>query len=93
MTALSDQWQRVTTDEDGRVTDLDLGSNQLNGEIPTGLGDLSNLKLLYVSDNNLTGVLPKSLTRIICDWNRSASTTTQGYAPQLMRHSRHGCRE
>ncbi len=56
------RWQRVITDENGQVTGLDLGSNQLNGEIPTGLGDLSNLKLLYVSDNNLTGVLPKSLT-------------------------------
>ena len=53
------RWQRVITDENGQVTGLDLGSNRLNGEIPTGLGDLSNLKLLYVSDNNLTGALPK----------------------------------
>ena len=59
-----DQWQRVTTDEDGRVTDLDLSANQLNGEIPAELGNLSRLKLLYISDNNLTGVLPQSLTGI-----------------------------
>ena len=57
-----DKWLRVTTDEDGRVTDLDLGSNQLNGEIPAELGNLSRLELLYISDNNLTGALPKSLT-------------------------------
>ena len=57
-----DQWSRVTTDQSGRVTSLDLGSNQLNGEIPTELGALSNLTLLYISDNNLTGVLPQSLT-------------------------------
>ena len=57
-----DQWQRVTTDEDGRVTSLDVGSNQLNGEIPTELGDLSNLRLLFINDNDLTGVLPQSLT-------------------------------
>ena len=56
------RWQRVITDENGQVTGLDLGSNRLSGEIPTGLGDLSNLKLLYVSDNNLTGALPQSLT-------------------------------
>ena len=59
-----DQWLRVTTDEDGRVTSLDVGSNRLNGEIPKELGELSNLKLLYISDNDLTGVLPQSLTGI-----------------------------
>ena len=59
-----DQWQRVTTDEDGRVTDLDLGSNQLSGEIPAELGNLQRLKLLYISDNDLTGALPQSLTGI-----------------------------
>ena len=57
-----DQWLRVTTDEDGRVTRLDVGSNQLNGQIPTELGDLSNLKLLFINDNELTGVLPHSLS-------------------------------
>ena len=59
-----DKWQRVATDESGQVTGLDLGANRLNGEIPTELGDLSNLKLLYLSDNNLTGALPQSLTGI-----------------------------
>ena len=59
-----DQWQRVTTDDSGRVTNLDLGANQLNGEIPTELGNLSRLKLLYISDNNLTGSLPQNLTGI-----------------------------
>ena len=59
-----DLWQRVTTDEDGRVTDLDLGSNQLSGEIPAELGNLPRLKLLYLSDNKLTGPLPQSLTRL-----------------------------
>ena len=59
-----DQWQRVTTDEDGRVMGLDLGSNQLSGEIPAELGNLPRLKLLYLSDNKLTGPLPQSLTRL-----------------------------
>ena len=43
---------------------LDLSANQLNGEIPTELGDLSNLKVLYISDNNLTGTLPQGLTAL-----------------------------
>ena len=59
-----DKWLRVTTDENGQVTGLDLGSNQLNGEIPAELGNLSRLELLYISDNNLTGALPQSLTGI-----------------------------
>ena len=59
-----DKWLRVTTDGDGRVTSLDLGSNQLNGEIPSELGNLSRLELLYISDNNLAGALPQSLTGI-----------------------------
>ena len=58
------KWLRVTTDEDGRVASLDLGSNRLNGEIPTELGDLSNLQLLYINDNGLTGALPQSLTEL-----------------------------
>ena len=56
------RWQRVITDENGQVTGLDLGSNRLSGEIPTELGDLSNLKLLFINDNNLTGALPQGLT-------------------------------
>ena len=59
-----DQWQRVTTDQSGRVTDLDLSANQLNGEVPRELGNLSRLKLLYINENSLTGVLPQSLTGI-----------------------------
>ena len=58
------KWLRVTTDENGRITGLDLTANQLNGEIPTELGSLSHLELLYISDNNLTGALPQSLTGI-----------------------------
>ncbi len=58
------KWLRVATDENGSVTDLDLSANQLNGEIPAELGNLPNLRLLYISDNNLTGALPQSLTGI-----------------------------
>ena len=59
-----DKWLRVTTDENGQVKDLDLSANQLSGEIPAELGNLSRLELLYISDNNLTGALPQSLTGI-----------------------------
>ena len=40
------QWHGVTTDDDGRVTHLDLHDNQLSGEIPSELGNLANLEEL-----------------------------------------------
>ena len=61
-----DKWLRVTTDEDGRCRRVwTSDANRLNGELPTELGNLSrNLKLLFINDNNLTGVLPQSLTGV-----------------------------
>ena len=41
-------WEGVTTNN-GRVTKLDLGHNDLSGEIPAELGSLSNLKRLVLS--------------------------------------------
>ena len=52
------EWHGVTTDSDGRVTHLDLSSNQLTGEIPAELGDLSNLTELYLTNNRLTREIP-----------------------------------
>ena len=39
-------WYGVTTDTDGRVTELDLGGNELTGHIPAALGDLELLQTL-----------------------------------------------
>ena len=51
-------WQGVTTDSQGRVTELSLTSNQLKGEIPPELANLTNLKLLALGGNELTGPIP-----------------------------------
>ncbi len=40
------EWTGVTTDEDGRVTGLDLGANELSGRIPPELGNLDRLRTL-----------------------------------------------
>ena len=55
------EWEYVTTNDDGRVTELDLNFNGLSGEIPAELGSLSNLRGLYLHDNSLGGEIPAEL--------------------------------
>ena len=55
------EWHGVTTDSDGRVTQLILATNQLTGEIPAELGNLSNLTWLDLDTNQLTGEIPAEL--------------------------------
>ena len=52
------QWHGVTTDSQGRVTELNLTSNQLKGEIPPELANLTNLRMLALGGNELTGPIP-----------------------------------
>ena len=49
-------WHGVTTDSDGRVRRLYLQDNQLSGEVPSELGNLSNLEWLWLQRNQLSGV-------------------------------------
>ena len=44
-----------------RVLRLDLAENQLTGEIPPELGDLTNLESLVLNNNELTGPIPAAL--------------------------------
>ena len=55
------EWHGVTTDANGRVTHLDLSQNGLTGEIPSGLGSLTNLDRLYLHRNQLTREIPPEL--------------------------------
>ena len=58
-------WYGVTTDNSGRVTELRLAENQLSGQIPAELGDLTNLSSLYLSTNRLTGCIPAALRSVV----------------------------
>ena len=58
------QWHGVTTDRQGRVTNLDLNDNQLSGTIPTQLGNLANLEKLLLTRNQLTGTIPAELASL-----------------------------
>ena len=51
-------WHGVTTDSQGRVTELNLTRNQLKGELPPELANLTNLKVLALGGNQLTGEIP-----------------------------------
>ena len=54
-------WYGVTTDENGRVTQLSLRGNHLTGAIPPQLGSLSQLIRLVIDDNLLSGKIPPEL--------------------------------
>ena len=56
-----DEWGGVTTDANGRVIKLDLGFNQLSGEIPPDLGNLAIMEELYLQENQLSGEIPPEL--------------------------------
>ena len=58
------QWYGVTTDSGGRVTVLGLRYNQLSGEIPPELGNLSNLTNLDLDLNQLSGEIPAQLSNL-----------------------------
>ena len=55
------EWHGVTTNDEGRVTKLDLGNNGLIGEMPPELGSLSNLISLYLDYNLLREEIPAEL--------------------------------
>ena len=62
------EWHGVTTDIDGRVTDIELGWNELSGPIPAELGNLENLENLGLGFNALTGRIPGELGALAGLW-------------------------
>ena len=57
-------WVGVDTNDDGRVTGINLEANNLSGQLPSEFGDLVFLERINVSSNQLTGELPQSLTNL-----------------------------
>ena len=58
------EWHGVSTDADGRVAELDLDGKQLSGPIPSELGNLGNLEVLWLRDNQLSGPIPSELANL-----------------------------
>ena len=55
------EWHGVTTNAAGRVTELDLNDNNLEGTLPPELGNLASLTSLNLRSNPLTGEIPPEL--------------------------------
>ena len=60
-----DAWHGVTTDAVGRVTELRLPANNLEGTIPSELGRLVNLTLLHLNSNSLSGGIPSAIGGLV----------------------------
>ena len=58
------EWFGISTDVDGRVTELGLNGNSLEGTMPPELGDLAWLESLDLGDNALSGPIPLELTHL-----------------------------
>ena len=91
------RWHGVSTNESGRVTEIDLGGvfgNGMSGTIPEELGNLSGLRLLDLSGNALSGSPPLSISGLIelevlqvSDTDVCWSSFLQSNAPQLQNMS------
>ena len=69
------EWYGVTTDADGRVTELNLEDNNLSGTVPPALGGLANLKTLNLAFNaSLSGPLPQAITGLTLESLRLEGT-------------------
>ena len=59
-----EQWHGVTVDANGRVVELSLQRNGLQGELPAQLGELSELRNLRLWSNDLSGTIPSELSQL-----------------------------
>jgi hypothetical protein len=65
------EWEGVTVDAEGRVTELWLRENNLAGPLPSELELLSSLQVLRLDNNMLTGPVPIELHQPWCGQLRS----------------------
>ncbi|GAK59691.1 receptor protein kinase [Candidatus Vecturithrix granuli] len=62
-TTMPCSWFGVSCDG-GHISNISLPDNQLQGEFPSEIGDLTYLQTLVVNDNSLSGSLPGRLTNL-----------------------------
>ena len=57
-------WYGVSVDATGRVQGLSLSENRLRGVIPLEIGNLTNLKWLYLNGNQIRSAIPNTITQL-----------------------------
>ena len=57
-------WHGVILDSTGRVATINQSSNNLVGNIPNSIGNLSNLNRLNIGTNLLSGIIPSSINKL-----------------------------
>ncbi|KAJ0096209.1 hypothetical protein Patl1_17001 [Pistacia atlantica] len=58
-------WFHVTCNSENSVKRVDLGNAGLHGPLVPQLGNLTNLQYLRLNNNNLSGILPAEVIRLI----------------------------
>ena len=70
------EWHGVNVDEAGRVAEIDMYRNRLQGTLPPEIGDLTGLKVLeFTANSGLTGEVPAEIGRLSKLDNLSFATT------------------
>ena len=54
--------------KDGKLVSLDLSNNNLRGNLPLTIGNLTHLEYLDLSGNKLSGRMPRELRKFDCLW-------------------------
>ena len=82
-----EEWYGVHT-VDGDVWELTLTSNNLNGNLPEAIGDLSHIRWLQLGWNYLTGEIPESIGKLSKLWYLELRECRQlsGELPESMRN-------
>ena len=75
------QWYGVTTNDSGRVTELVLGENSLAGNIPTELGELTELKVLDLGNRFGSCRKPPGTTLWVCTPSSATPNRLTGAIP------------
>jgi Leucine-rich repeat (LRR) protein len=58
-------WKGITIGDSGRVTEIYLRQNKLDGTIPKEVWDITQLREINLSNNKLSGTIPKEIGNLI----------------------------